>query len=122
MSDIGLREVDIWTRLASLVGPGRSFSTVEAIQLRNAIGEARMHNRMMALNGIRLKQIVTAYELGYDLGSAREYSERAMSSYGVCAPILAKPPASYGQAPFENIVERAHANPITRNSGGGAKR
>lgn len=122
MAVISVRELDVWTRLSAIVGPGRAFSTAEAIQMRGAIGEARMISRMMALNGIRLKQIVVAYDLGYELDSAREYSERALSSYSVCKPIGATPPAHYGQAPFDDILQKAHEFPITRKDGGGAKR
>lgn len=122
MANISTREVDVWTQLAAVVGPGRSFSAAEAVQLRDAIGQARMLNRMMAATGIRLKQIAVAYDLGYELESAREYSQRAMSAYGICAPIAPNPPPVYGQAPFPNAVEHAHATPITRQSGGGAKR
>lgn len=122
LSALSLRELDVWTELAVLVGPGRAFTAAEAIELRRVIGQARMLNRMMAGNGIRLKQVVVAYDLGYDLGSAREYSERALSSYKICAPIGTTPPASYGQAPFETLIQDAHANPITRTDGGGPKK
>lgn len=75
--------------------------------------------RMMAGNGIRLKQVITAFDLGYDLGGAREYSQRALSAYSICDPIGSTPPAFYGQAPFDKIVDNAKRYPITRNSGGG---
>lgn len=116
------RELDAWTRLTGMVGPGRVFTSQEALQLRLAIGEARMAHRMLALNGIRLKQIVDAYDLGYNPDSAREYSERPLSAFTVCAHIGTKPPASYGQAPFEDVIGIANTNPITRDDGGGAKR
>lgn len=116
------REIEIWTRLHGVVGPGRTFTAQEALQLRTAIGDARYTHRMMALNGIRLKQIAVAYDLGYELESAREYSDRPLSAYPICAPMKDKPPASYGHAPFENIIERAIATPITRRDGGGEKR
>jgi len=122
LSTLGQREIDVWTDLTTLVGPGRAFSTTEAVDLRRSISKARVINRMMAGNGIRLKQIVTAYDLGYDLGSAREYSGRALSAYEICAPIPLNIPATYGQAPGDDTVKRMHATPITRESGGGAKR
>ncbi|MDF7775963.1 hypothetical protein P1X14_11960 [Sphingomonas sp. AOB5] len=123
MAVISVRELDVWTRLSAIVGPGgRSFSNVEAIQMRNAIGEARMLNRMMGLNGIRLKQIVVAYDLGYEQDSAREYSERPLSAYSICKPIGSTPPAMYGQAPFDDVLRTAHKFPITRKDGGGQKR
>ena len=123
MATISVRELDVWTQLSGIVGPGgRAFSNVEAIQMRTAIGEARMLDRMMTLNGVRLQQIVTAYDLGYELDSAREYSQRPLSVYSICKPIGAAPPSLYGQAPFDDVVAKAHEFPITRQSGGGAKR
>lgn len=123
MATISVRELDVWTRLSGIVGPGgRVFSNVEAIQMRAAIGEARMLDRMMTLNGVRLKQIASAYDLGYDEGSAREYSQRSLSVYSICKLIGTTPPARYGQAPFDDVVAKAHEFPITRADGGGQKR
>ena len=110
-------EIGIWTRLHA-VGPGRPFRAEEAVALREAISEGRIANRMVGLNGVRMKQVVVAFELGYDQDTAQEYSAPSTSTYPICKAIGAAPPTDYGYAPLEGSIERAIANPITRDNAG----
>lgn len=107
------RELDAWTRLHALVGPGRRFGPDEAARMNAAVGEARFLHRMMALASIRADQIAKVYGLRHDDQSAREYSDRPRSAALVCAPIPTATPAAYGHAPFENIIQRARTSTIT---------
>lgn len=108
------RELDAWTRLYALVGPGRSFTSDEAARLNSAIGEARLAHRLMALAAIRAEQLASIHDLPYDAATARKYTDRPIADLPLCKPIPAEAPSAYGQAPFEGIIERARANPLTR--------
>lgn len=119
MAALGAREIDVWTRLHALVGPGRALDGEEAAELRRAIGEARMIDRMIVGNGLRLKQIVTAYDLGYDAGSAEPYGTRPIKDFPICDPIGKAVPATYGQAPFDTLIDTVKANPFTNKTGSG---
>lgn len=119
LAALGAREIDVWTRLYALVGPGRALDAEEAAELRRTIGEARMINRMTVSNGLRLKQLVIAYDLGYDPGSAEAYATRPIRDFPICSPIGTAVPGTYGQAPFDTMVERVKANPFTNKKGSG---
>lgn len=119
LAALGTREIDVWTRLYVLVGPGRTLDAEEAAELRRTIGEARMIERMTVGNGLRLKQIVIAYDLGYDDGSAAPYRTRERSAFPICAPIGKAVPPAYGQAPFATLVDSVKANPFVNKAGDG---
>jgi hypothetical protein len=53
-------ELDAWTRLYAMVGPGRALGDAEAVALRNAIGDARVASRSMVLDAVRLQQVLDA--------------------------------------------------------------
>ena len=108
------RELDLWTRLYSLVGPGRTFTAEEARQVDATIGEARLTHRLMARAAIRAEQLASAYRLGYDKDTARIYTRKPNTAQPICLPIPARAPATYGQAPFEGVIEFARATPLTR--------
>ncbi|HEU0044729.1 hypothetical protein [Sphingomonas sp.] len=112
----GRRELDIWTSLYALSGPGRPFGGDEARSLRHTIAQARLANRMVALNGVRMKQVTTAYQLGYDKKEAALYGQRPRSAFPICRPIGSNIPANYGAAPGGRMVRDAIADPITRES------
>jgi hypothetical protein len=114
MGELNKRELDVWTRLYVLVGPGRTLLPAEAADLRLAIGEARLVNRRLALSGIRAKQTADAYGLLYDVAAGREYVERPLPEFAICRPIGSTPPPHYGQAPMPHIIERALSTPVRR--------
>ena len=118
MSSMQERELLIWTRLYALSGPGRAFTAEEARELRQAISEARFANRILAMSGIRMKQVTIHYELGYDTDEAALYGATPASDFGICKPIKSEIPADYGAAPLTNVVENVLNDPITRTSSG----
>lgn len=119
LKDTSLRELDVWTRLYGLVGPGRPVSPEEIAALRAAIGEARLLNRVMAMAGLRARQLVTAYGLEYDEATARDYAEIPIADVPICGPIAADAPPTYGHAPLQDIIRNATEHPLTRDSGRG---
>lgn len=108
------RELDLWTRLYALVGPGRIFTAEEARQVDATIGEARLTHRLMARAAIRSEQLARAYRLAYDKDTASIYTRKPNTAQTICQPIPAQAPATYGQAPFEGVIEFARANPLIR--------
>ena len=115
---VNARELDAWTRLHTLVGPGRRFGPEVAARMHAAIGEARFLHRFMALSSIRADQIASAYTLRHDDRTAREYSDKPLSAAQICGPISPQAASAYGQAPFNNIIERAKSSPTSGLSGG----
>lgn len=113
IADRNNREVEAWTRLSVIRGPGRAFSPQEAGMLRQVISEARYLHRMQVMAGMRMKQVADAFGLDYDVATAREYSDRDPRKERICRPVSGRGDPTYGQAPFDNVVERVRANPIT---------
>lgn len=109
-----LQELAAWTKLYSLVGPGRAVTPAEAANLRMAISEARVANRFLELSSLRLHQRIEAYGLLIDRAAMREFSERPAAGKEICQPIDPSVPPHYGQSPFRNTLDRARRSPITR--------
>ncbi|QNM83517.1 hypothetical protein H8M03_04070 [Sphingomonas sabuli] len=107
------RILELWTRFSALSGPGRPFTSAEARSLMNDLSLARLLYRQSALAAVRAEQSVDLYDLTYDRPTAASYVDRPLAMFPVCKPIPKDVPASYEQAPFKNIVERARANPLT---------
>jgi len=114
IADNGRRELEAWTAISALSGPGRAFSQAEAVALRGAIANARLANRLITGGGLRLKQVVIAFDLRYDLASASDYNQRPASAYPICRPVAAGAGTRYGEAPMQGLVDRVKADPIVR--------
>jgi hypothetical protein len=114
LGEVNQRELDVWTKLYSIVGPGRAFLPAEATDVRLAIGEARLMNRRIALHGIRAKQTAEAYGISYEAAFTRTAEQRPLLEFAICRPIDPNPPPRYGQAPLTNIIERTLRKPVSR--------
>jgi hypothetical protein len=114
LGEVNQRELDVWTRLYSLVGPGRTLLTAEAADLRLAIGEARLMNRRLALSGIRAKQTAEVFGVSYDAAFVRAAEQRPLPTFPICQPIDLNAPARYGQAPLPNVIENTLRKPVRR--------
>ena len=114
LGESAAQEFDAWTRLYSLVGPGRPLSTAEAADLRRQISETRVLNRRMARRGLLLTQLVAAYELFADEAYMREYVDKPLPSYAICRPVESAIPPRYGQAPRGYDLKGVQDNPLTR--------
>lgn len=109
-----LREIDTWTNLYQLVGPGREFSGEDAASARAAISQARSINRMISLGALRMTQLLKIYGIAYDPASVRLYTDdETRERPGHCKPMGAFE-AHYGEAPSKGAIQRVLANPLTK--------
>lgn len=107
------KEIETYTDLYALVGPGRTISAEEVVGLRRSLAHARMSHRMIVMSAERLRQIVDAYDLPYDRNTVAEVvGDRAARAK--CTPTKAPAGETYGQAPFMDILRDVQANPILR--------
>lgn len=109
-------ELDAWTRLYAIVGPGRVVATSEVTDLRGTLAQARVINRQIVAASLRLNQTVAAFDLPASKGAIQAYGSAPLRRY--CAPIAPPDGRTYGQAPMADVVARISANPITRDSVG----
>jgi hypothetical protein len=110
-------QMEAWTTLAGLAGPGRRFDAGEANFYFQAITRARLVARFMAGVGVRAQQLATAYGLPIDAKEFRSYADLAPTPE-LCAPVSRVGAPNYGQAPWKGSVEVMRAHPITRRSNG----
>ncbi len=113
-------ELDAWTRLYAIVGPGRSIAPDEIAALRGNLAEARVLNRQIVAASLRLNQTIEAFDLPANANTIRQYGTAPLSRY--CSPITGADGRAYGQAPMADVVTRIQANPITRDDDGMPKR
>lgn len=114
IDELNFRELDVWTTLHGLTGPGRRFDSSEAAQFRKAISEARLINRYITVSGVRAHQLVQNNGVAYDAKEFANYADGdPTKKYSVCQPIQAAPPSQYGAAPMDHVVERAQQHPIS---------
>jgi len=116
LGSTNLRELDIWTRLYALVGPGRTLQPAEAAELRNAISEARAANQVIGLASVRVDQLSQAFDVELDHGFVDSF-RRPQGDYAICLPIGAVPP-HYGNAPIAGAIARARAAPAGQGTAG----
>lgn len=105
------RELDVWTKLYSAVGPGRSVAPSEISLLRRDIGEARLLDQLVTVSAIRVRQIADREHLQYDRDFVRARHVPA-ASLSLCRAISPQAPPTYGRAPGQNAVEQALKNPL----------
>ncbi len=113
-------ELDAWTRLYAIVGPGRQISIAEIAELRTAISHARQTNRQIAIAAARTNQTIEAFDLPMNRETVDEYASVGLIRY--CSPIAPTDGLSYGQAPQRDALERVRANPIRRDEIGASSR
>ena len=114
INQLQLREIDVWTNVYQLVGPGRDFSDTDASSARAAISEARSVNRMISRASARTVQLLRIYDIRYDSGSVRLYTDdKKWERAGRCTPLGAAE-AHYGEAPGKGDIERVLAHPLIK--------
>ena len=112
------RELDDWTQLYSLVGPGRTIAPAEADALRRAISDARLRNQVMGLAAVRVQQTMSTVGVELDDAFVKSF-DQPRDSYAICRPIGAVP-AHYGAAPIADAIARAQGAPIGKGTAGKA--
>lgn len=110
-------ELENWTSLYGLVGPGRATSPAEIADFRAALTRTRAAHRMMVLSAVRLRQIADAYDLPYDRDTVAEYTNDGLARR-YCAPIPPPNGKGYGQAPLSGAYRRVLEHPILKDSTG----
>lgn len=112
LSSTNGRELEAWTRLYALVGPGRALSPGEAAALRTDISQARMLNQVMGLGAVRVDQMTNTFHVELNRGFMKTFDQPA-STYAICMPI-GPAPTHYGAAPMSNSIARARSAGIGR--------
>lgn len=113
-------ELDAWTSLYAIVGPGREIASAEIADLRAALAAARQANRQITIAAARANQTIAAFDLPLNDETADEYARANAARY--CSPIAPADGRPYGQAPQDSAVQRVLANPITRDQIGAPTR
>lgn len=117
IDEAGKENMESWTTLGALAGPGRRFDPGEANFYLQAITRARFLSRFIAGVGVRAQQLATAYALPIDAHEYRSYATLPPST-ALCDPIGRTGAATYGQAPWQAMLRTMRAQPITRKSNG----
>ena len=107
------REIEVWTDLFQLVGPGRSFSAADAAASNRALREARMLNRLVTGHALRLTQLTNSYGIAVDRPSMEMYIKGASlrDAREMCER-FGSVPENYGEAPLRPMIEKAIRRPI----------
>lgn len=99
-------ELPIWVELQQLSGPGRAFDAEDARAFRLAVARARLANRYAALISAQLLTEFRASKLKpaplrADYAASYHFPLRDRP---MCRPIGRAAPATYGQAPWSDIL------------------
>jgi len=100
---INQRELEDWSELWAIVGPGRPFDGSSAQAARLAVSHARVLAREMGVMSVGLIQRVKALDLPVDKSVRARIDAQIrtpLSAYDVCQPIGEQIPPTYGQAPL----------------------
>ncbi len=109
------RELDTWTGLYAMVGPGRALGPEEAAHLLTLVSQARTSNQIMASYAVRVQQLATTY--GFPINqSIRQSFVRPKPSYSVCMPIGVVPDR-YGGSPIASALDVVRSSPAHDNEG-----
>ncbi len=97
-----LPEQSAWAEIATISGPGRAIQPAEVVQLRNAVNQARVLNRLTAIAAIRLRQVAEDAHIPYDAETVKSDTRRPVSQYPICKRIPDKVPEAYDFAPMSS--------------------
>lgn len=103
LGDRSSQEVDAWSRLYTIVGPGRAVSDAELIQLRADLTAARNAHRQILMATMFVNHLVRKLELPVNHETARQYGSGPTSQF--CGPNAPYAGERYGAAPFGDLRE-----------------
>ena len=95
-------EVEAWTRLYAIVGPGRTISSEEIVALRNALTDARLAHRQILVASRNVDRFSQELHLPVDQRTARKYE--TTKDLGECRTIAPYAGEHYGEAPFLRLA------------------
>ena len=75
LSTTNRHELDEWTRLATMSGPGRKLEAAQADALRLALGQARTDHETILHYSIRLRQVVAARNTPFEREFASSFNQ-----------------------------------------------
>ena len=107
-----LPEQSAWAEIATVSGPGRAIQPAEVVQLRNAVNQARVLNRVTAVAAIRLRQVANDAHIHYDAETVKPYTDRPVSQYSICKRIPDEVPEAYAFAPMSSKLDGLLQNPL----------
>ena len=99
---VALPEQSAWAEIATVSGPGRAIEPAEVAQLRNAVSQARVLNRVTSVAAIRLRQVTEDAHIPFDAQTVKDYTDRPVSQYAICKRIPDKVPEAYDFAPMSS--------------------
>lgn len=108
LDDFSPREIEVWSQLSTLTGPGRRLDPASEVELRKALSYARMLNRFYAALGMQLADRVKNLGLPFSqkelerIAGARR-PRASTPPLAICQPIGPATPL-YGQAAPTNFV------------------
>lgn len=114
ISDDNQREIEAWTQIYTIVGPGRAIGPAEIDLDRLAIGKARLQNQLMGIETVRVQQVIDLAKVRINPTFLKTFQVPA-AGYSICQPIGAVPP-HYGNAQLSNGIATARQHPILQNS------
>ena len=98
-------EVQAWTDLFAMVGPGRPTDATELRALRSALARARAAHRTIVGSSVWLEVLTRKLELPVNSDAVHQYAGVDFAEY--CASIAPYRGERYGEAPFRGTAERA---------------
>ena len=103
VADLGIEgdhEIELWSRLYGLVGPGSTVDAGTVAADRSLISQARFANRFMSLVSAQtLERLAASNTAPVDQAHAKDALEEPLSAFSVCHPV-GPAPTSYGGAPW----------------------
>lgn len=103
LGELNQRELEAWTELYVVVGPGRPFDASAAESARLATTRARLLSReVQGLSGNlreRVKALDLPTEISARVSSLEAQARQPLSSYEICRPMGKEISPTYGQAP-----------------------
>ena len=106
-------EIETWSALSTMTGPGRRLDPASEADLRKAISTARSYNRNLANTSFQMLRALKGLELPYDqnekrsmvavrdesLAGGKVTAPNSFPLFLICQPIGAAP-SQYGQTPL----------------------
>ena len=100
------REIEVWSVLYSMVGPGRVLDPASEAQLREALSKVRTDSRIMHSLSIQLIEAFGKLSLSLDRENRNRIAvaqNRPLTDLFICQPV-GSPPASYGQGYMNPVM------------------
>jgi hypothetical protein len=95
-------EMEAWSHLGTMVGPGRKLDPASEADLRQALGDARAYGRAAISSLVQLLAMLKPIDLSFsqrELDAISVFRRQPLSDFRICQPIGAVP-GHYGQTTY----------------------